>query len=179
MVESHLKKTVNEVSLDDRNEIIDMETDVVDLGTENEIHRNTVTRKSNNLTMALEKISTLAQADQRKILRRSLGGVAVDVKNTLLMTESDSVNEAKLGCGVLDYLKNHKCLTVEDRNSFCSLCIHICGQNLYDDEFFAWLPQRIGRCPSNIRSMLDKYLSVSTVSRAKKAYVQRIKTDYI
>ena len=109
-------------------------------------------KKRKNLCIVLDKLNKISKADQTKILRKSIDTVDSDVRETLMMTDTDSVNEAKVAVGILEYLKTFTLYRREDKRSFCSLIYHVCGNELSDDHFFAWFCKRINKRPEGVRA---------------------------
>ena len=63
------------------------------------------------------------------------------------MTTADNINEGKLVVGLLDFLKYHPNYSQKQRAQFSSFVHGICGENVEDQDFFAWLCKKIGKRP--------------------------------
>ena len=71
-----------------------------------EARRKYMYRKTNEVKETLEKLSCLDIEDQVKVLRRSMEVTAPRVVENLLMSDLDSVYQAKTAEGILQHLKN-------------------------------------------------------------------------
>ena len=144
-------------------------------------HRNTLGKKQARLSSVLEKIVTtnISRKDQAKILRRSLcSSFDKKVLETAMMVdiEDDSVHEAKLITGVLEYLKGLNCKFASSRTQFCDLLLHVCDQNVLNDEMFlSWLAKRLEKRPHRLLAMVNNHLSKTGETRGRKAMPLEVK----
>ena len=150
-------------------------TDENEAGTE--IHRNTIGKKTRNLTAVLNNIKVLAHNDQAKILRKSFNALNSDATETLMMTDINQVNEAKVATGVLEYLKGLNICTSRDQMEFCYLAFRICGENLQNDVFLRWFSKRVNKRLGQLEIMMERYFSASSdpVKRGRKGMPVNIK----
>ena len=111
----------------------------------------------NNFQQMMYNLKSVPKTAQAKILRNSSGIIDHNVYN--MMGDFESMQEFKLATSVIDYLKKHPCYTRDDRESFCSLIHGVCGNNLYDTEYFSWLCKRIGKKPHLVARRLEQYIA--------------------
>ena len=75
------------------------------------------------------------------------------------MINIDSINEAKMTTSVIIYLNTCLLYTTLEQSSFCALVRSVCGDDLYDKDFFTWFCRRINKRPERVKQLLDKYIS--------------------
>ena len=96
----------------------------------------TYRRKSENLTSILDKITELSKRDQERIMHKGFRSSNIELSESLLMTNADSIHEGKLAVGVLGFLKRHPTKAMKMRTRFASLVHSVCGTNIEDEDFF-------------------------------------------
>ena len=105
-----------------------IEEDVASVSNDDRVCSNReLYKKRDDLKHVLENIASLPKKHQANILRKSFDCVDEDVMETLMMSNIDSINEAKVATGMINYLKTHLCYTKEEHSSFCNLVYSVCG----------------------------------------------------
>ena len=100
-------------------------------------------RKVRCLSNALENIQRLQVEDQAHILRKAVNQTNIQGLETIMMSDVENMNEAKLVNGLLSYLKKFNLYHSEEKVQFCSLLWGVCGDSLLNDDFFFWLSKKL------------------------------------
>ena len=129
-------------------------------GSELERERKAQYRKRKTLHGVLETISRLQIDAQAAILRRSTDYADEAVTETVMMSDVESANEAKLLLGLCNHLKLQlsDLRKSTDRNDFCSLVWSVCGDDILDEHYSNWFGIKIGRRGDRLRELMTKWL---------------------
>ena len=121
-------------------------------------------RKTVTLTSILTKLNDLAKVDKVNIIKDSLNASDTDVNELISVSSMDTIQEAYLGCGLINYLKSLDCHSPEKRNQLCSLLYNVYGDDLLVNEaFLAWLSKRLNSKPYRLRTLLNSWLMCESV----------------
>ena len=134
-------------------------------------------KKRKNLCIVLDKLNKISKADQTKILRKSIDTLDSDVRETLMMTDADSMNEARVALGILDYLKvdsiseyyGHGITCEKNENGFFELnCISSLCNNCEVKPMFTDSDFTIPDLVRFHQFVLDKYSYVNKKGETKE-----------
>ena len=93
-----------------------------------------------------------------------------EVMETVIMSDIESMNEARLVTGVIEHLKstsaNLKSKSAKD--NFCSLLYGICGDNLFNEDFIPWFAQKLGKRKHRLIEMMTGWLSATSEPLEKR-----------
>ena len=121
-----------------------------------EARRKYMYRKTNEVKETLEKLSCLDIEDQVKVLRRSMEVTTPRVVENLLMSDLDSVYQAKTAEGILQHLKNSPKMP---KAQLCSMLYNIYGDELFEDELMDWVSKRINRRKQRVHEAMSKWIT--------------------
>ena len=107
-------------------------------------------QKCNHLTQVLENIKCLPSPQKKKIIRKSL-----DSEYTITKYINSNIYNENVATGVIEYLKTYKCYSNKQKETFCEIVRSVCGENLYDVEFFTWFCSKIEKRPKAVTSLLS------------------------
>ena len=124
----------NEILVNDRNNVLEIlvateEPNEYCEHTDNR-RRKSIKRKSKSLTDVLEKLSSMAQSDKVKVIRKSFEISNIEIGNIMIdRSDLDEVNESKMVIGICNYLRNLNCKIVQIESSSVPLFLRCLPMN--------------------------------------------------